>query len=241
MTNTTPSAATGPELAAVILDYNGVIGRQPTATEWQNLASLAGWLPEEAGTFQQAFWRRRELYDAGAISTHDFWSPLLRGGRRAPVGSRLLDTLRAADIGMWTTTDEAVLQVLRAAHAASGVPMVLLSNAPAALGDALDSTEWCATLMSKALYSARLACNKPDKRAYQAAMAAAGWPDPARTLFVDDRASNCAAAASLGLRTLHFTGDIAELARHLPQPLTAEGPAPKVSQEPALAGPMPCP
>lgn len=239
MTNTTPSAGTRPDLAAVILDYNGVIGQQPTADEWGHLASLAGWPPDEANTFQRAFWRQRELYDAGTISTHDFWSPLLRGGRYAPVGSTLLEELRVADVAMWTTTDEAVLRVLRAAHAASGIPMVLLSNAPATLGDALDSTEWAATLISKALYSARLGCNKPDERAYEAAMAAAGWPDPARTLFVDDRTSNIAAAASLGLRTLHFTGDPAELARHLPQPFTAEAPARAVEQGPALAGSQP--
>jgi putative hydrolase of the HAD superfamily len=239
MTNTNPSATTGPDLAAVILDYNGVIGQQPTVDEWGRLASLAGWSPKEADTFQRAFWRQRELYDAGSISTHAFWSPLLRGGRHAPVGSTLLEELRATDVAMWTTTDDAVLQVLRAAHAASGVPMVLLSNAPATLGDALDSTEWCATLISKALYSAHLGCNKPDERAYQAAMAAAGWPDPARTLFIDDRASNCTAAASLGLRTLHFTGDAAELARHLPQPLTAEAPARAAQQESALADSQP--
>jgi putative hydrolase of the HAD superfamily len=119
---------------------------------------------------------------------------------------------------MWTTTDPAVLSVLRAAHSA-GARMVLLSNAPHPLADALDRTPWCSTLMSKALYSARLGTNKPARRAYEAALEAAGSPRPERTLFVDDRRENCGVAAELGLKTLHFDGDPNTLARHLPQQL----------------------
>ena len=91
-----------------------------------------------------------------------------------------------------------------------------LSNAPHPVADGIDATEWRSTLMSAALYSARLGRNKPAPEAYEAALAAAGWPDPANTLFVDDRDSNCQAAQTLGIPTLHFTGVTAQLARHLP-------------------------
>ncbi|MEU0942339.1 HAD-IA family hydrolase [Streptomyces canus] len=202
-------------LEAVIYDYNGVIGRQPTASQWIGLGELAGWSAQEIQAFQTAFWQRREEYDEGTLASAEFWAGLLRGGRTARPGSSLLAKLVQADTQMWMTTDAAVLEVLRAAHAA-GIRGTLLSNAPRPLADALDATDWCATLITKAVYSARIGINKPAQRAYEAAIAAAGHPRPERTLFVDDRLDNVVAAQRLGLHTHHYTGNAAALARLLP-------------------------
>ncbi|MDX3020140.1 HAD-IA family hydrolase [Streptomyces acidiscabies] len=209
------TAPNGADLEAVILDYNGVIGRQPGSAQWTRLAELAGWHPHESHAFQQAFWQRREPYDQGIAETQTFWSGLLRNGRTAPVGSTLLAALRRADTDMWTATDPAVLDLLRTAHA-TGLRLVLMSNAPKPLANALDEAEWCATLFSRTVYSARIGVNKPDKRAYEAALEAAGVPHPATTLFVDDRLENVEAAEQLGLQGLHYTGAPAALARRLP-------------------------
>lgn len=216
----TPTAVSQPlpvdELEAVIWDYNGVLGLQPTPDMWSRLAVLAGWPAARTEIFMRAFWGRRAAYDAGALSDHAFWHDLVRGGRQAGPGSELLAALRTTDTEMWTRTDPAVLEVMHRAHAV-GIPMTLLSNAPLPLASALDDTEWCATLMYRTVYSARIGVNKPEDRAYEAALAAAGWPDPGRTLFVDDRADNIEAAARLGIRTLHYRGDPVELASRLPQ------------------------
>ncbi|MFI7094815.1 hypothetical protein [Streptomyces lydicus] len=56
---------TGPD--TVILDYNGVLGVQPTTTQWLRLARTATWEAELA-SFQNAFWSARTLYDAGQLS-----------------------------------------------------------------------------------------------------------------------------------------------------------------------------
>ncbi|MFD4574736.1 HAD family hydrolase [Streptomyces sp. NPDC058417] len=216
MTSSQHTIPNGTDLDAVILDYNGVIGRQPGPAQWNRLAELAGWHPHETRAFQQAFWQQREPYDQGIATTHTFWSPLLRNGRTAPAGSTLLAALGRADIDMWTTTDPAVLELLRTAHT-TGLRLVLLSNAPEPLANALDDAEWCATLFSRTVYSARIGVNKPDRRAYEAALEAAGVPHPARTLFVDDRLDNVEAAEQLGLQALHYTGDPAALARRIPR------------------------
>ncbi|MBQ0972849.1 HAD family phosphatase [Streptomyces sp. RK31] len=216
MTDDMPTTHNGSGPEAVILDYNGVLGRQPNLAQWTQLAELAGWHPHETHAFQQAFWQRREPYDQGTATTHTFWSGLLRNGRTAPPGSTHLAALASADVAMWTATDPAVLDLLRAAHA-SGLPLVLLSNAPKPLANTLDDAEWCATLFSRTVYSARIGVNKPHRRAYEAALEAAGWPQPAKTLFVDDRLENVQAAEQLGLRGLHYTGDPSVLARHLPR------------------------
>ncbi|MEU9167723.1 HAD-IA family hydrolase [Streptomyces sp. NPDC048420] len=215
MTASTRTAHEISGLEAVIYDYNGVIGRQPTPPQWIGLGELAGWSAQEIPAFQTAFWQRREEYDEGTLTSEEFWSGLLRGGRTARPGDSLLAALVQTDTQMWMNTDPAVLEILRAAHAA-GIPGTLLSNAPRPLADALDATDWCATLITRAVYSARIGINKPAPRAYEAALAAAGHPRPERTLFVDDRLDNVEAARRLGLRTHHYTGNAAALARLLP-------------------------
>jgi putative hydrolase of the HAD superfamily len=199
----------------VILDYNGVIGVQPDTGQWEGLADLAGWPTAQLGKFQQEFWKRREAYDAGGLSPREFWTGMVRDTR--PLDDTFVEELTATDVSMWTGTDPAVLEALYAARAAWDVPTVLLSNAPLCVADALDRSDWRHDLMSAAVYSGQLGLNKPDPRAYVAALAAAGDPDPGDTLFVDDRRDNCDAAAALGLATLHYQGDAAALARHLSQ------------------------
>ncbi|MFB6750648.1 HAD family hydrolase [Streptomyces sp. NPDC056353] len=189
---------TGPE--AVILDYNGVIGLQPTRAQWLRLARTASWPEDDLAAFQRAFWNARELYDAGQLSDLAYWARVLG----AHPGPRLLRELLAADTDMWTATDAGVLSVLRRANA-TGLPMVLLSNAPAHLSTVLDTHDW-RRMMTQALYSARLQLCKPDPATYRRALQATGVRDPRRVLFVDDRPDNCQAAARLGLRTLHYTG-----------------------------------
>ncbi|SCD28096.1 putative hydrolase of the HAD superfamily [Streptomyces sp. SolWspMP-5a-2] len=117
---------------------------------------------------------------------------------------------------MWTSSDDHVIDVLHQAHE-SGLPLVLLSNAPRHLSDVLDRRPW-RRLMTHAFYSARLQVCKPDPATYQHAMNATGAADPDRVLFVDDRDDNCHAARHLGLRTLHYTGHPTDLAAALQPP-----------------------
>ncbi|MFQ6397394.1 HAD family hydrolase [Nocardia sp. KC 131] len=197
------------EIDAVIFDYNGVIGLHPTVPMWNRLAELAGWHTDQLGLFQTVFWSAREPYDSGESSDTDFWIAVL-GHRPAP---ELLNQLRAVDTAMWTRTDHRVVALLHQARRAD-LPMVLLSNAPHPVSEALDESHW-RTLMTDALYSARLGMNKPQPDTYRNALAATGVHDPGRVLFVDDRADNCQAAARLGLRTLHYTGSPADIEDHL--------------------------
>ncbi|MEV0339665.1 HAD-IA family hydrolase [Nocardia sp. NPDC050713] len=197
------------ELDAVIFDYNGVIGLQPTVPMWTGLAELAGWPADQLGHFQNAFWSAREPYDSGESDDADFWTAVL-GHRPDP---ELLTRLRAVDTAMWTSTDARVVALLHQARQAD-LPMVLLSNAPHPVSDALDASAW-RPLMTDALYSARLGKNKPHPDTYLNAFDATGVRDPGRVLFIDDRADNCRAAAHLGLRTLHYTGSPADIEDHL--------------------------
>ncbi|MCG7207334.1 HAD family hydrolase [Streptomyces arenae] len=203
-------------IEALILDYNGVLGLQPSTAMWTRLADLAEWPDRHLPSFQEAFWAHRSAYDAGQLSDLAYWAKVL--GHQP--GPRWLRTLRDADTSLWSRTDPRVLHILYRART-SGLTMVLLSNAPAHLSDVLDATDWRHELMDDAFYSARLGLCKPDSAAYDHALAATGVDDPGRVLFVDDREDNCRAAAELGLRTLHYTGQPAELAAQL-LPVIAE-------------------
>lgn len=80
MTPTTAQAG----LDAVILDYNGVIGLQPTTDQWLRLARTALW-PDDLPAFQNAFWNARPAYDAGQLSDLAYWATVLNhhpGARR---------------------------------------------------------------------------------------------------------------------------------------------------------------
>ncbi|MFI9829703.1 HAD family hydrolase [Streptomyces sp. NPDC051913] len=205
-----------PGIEALLLDYNGVIGLQPTTAMWTQLADLAEWPDRHLPSFQDACWAPRNAYDAGQLSDLAYWAKVL--GHHP--GPRWLRTLRDADTAMWTRTDPRVLDTLYRARAAR-LPMVLLSNAPAHLSNVLDATDWRRELMDDALYSARLGLCKPDPAAYEHALTATGTDDPGRVLFVDDREDNCRAAAERGLRTLHYTGQPAQLDAQL-LPVLAE-------------------
>ncbi|MDH6439345.1 putative hydrolase of the HAD superfamily [Streptomyces sp. SAI-144] len=212
----TRTSASSTGVDALILDYNGVPGLQPSNAMWIRLADLAEWPDRHLPSFQDAFWAPRNAYDAGELSDLAYWAKVL--GHHP--GPRWLRTLRDADTAMWTRTDPRVLDVLYRARAAE-LPMVLLSNAPAHLSNVLDATEWRRELMDDALYSARLGLCKPDPAVYERALAATGVAEPARVLFVDDREDNCRAAAQLGLRTLHYTGQHSYLERQLLPALAA--------------------
>ncbi|MEU5626271.1 HAD family hydrolase [Streptomyces tendae] len=198
-------------LDTVILDYNDVIGLQPTTDQWLRLAHTALRPKEDLPALQNALWNARSAYDAGQLSDLAYWATVL--GHHP--GARRLRELRDADTDMWTSTDDRVVQVLEYAHE-SGLPLVLLSNAPRHLSDVLDRQPW-RRLMTRAFYSARLQVCKPDPAAYQHAMNATG-ADPDRVLFADDRADNCHAARRLGLHTLHYTGRPTDLAAALQSP-----------------------
>jgi putative hydrolase of the HAD superfamily len=208
MTTSTITATHG--LDALLLDYNGVPGKQPTAAMWIRLAALAEWPDGHLASFQSAFWAPRDAYDAGELSDLAYWAHVL-GYHPGP---RLLRILREADTDMWIHTDGRVLDVLHRARL-TGLRMVLLSNAPHFLSDVLDSTDWRRALMADALYSARLGLCKPDPRAFTLALAATGVADPGRVMLVDDREDNCRAAAELGIRTMHYLGQPADLEEQL--------------------------
>ncbi|MFC1435378.1 HAD-IA family hydrolase [Streptacidiphilus sp. N1-3] len=188
-----------------VVDFNGVLGRHPTHEHWSALAKASVW-GGSTGELQQAFWAQRAVYDAGKITEREFWRPLAGPGAA-------LDQVADQDAAMWLEIDPQVLDALNNA-VDDGIRLVMLSNAPRPVADLITAAPWSG-LFAHLLYSCDLGLNKPARGAYWAALAAAGNPDPADVLFVDDRIDNIASARQMGLLTHHYQGHPENLAANL--------------------------
>jgi putative hydrolase of the HAD superfamily len=190
-------------IAHVVVDYGGVISHPQPGDEVEHLAAVAS---IEAGEFVERYWAYRPEYDRGQASDA-YWSLVLR---HTP-GADLLARLNEADLRSWTHLDGSTLGLLRRINH-RGVPLSLLSNAPAVLAEWIDGQAW-ADCFSHRLYSCRLGAVKPEPVIFRRTLEIVGAP-PEAVLFVDDRADNTAAARALGMATITFASpsDLGSLA-----------------------------
>ncbi|MEY9840624.1 HAD-IA family hydrolase [Streptacidiphilus sp. EB103A] len=181
-----------------LLDYNGVLGHQPLPADWQDLATAAHW----TGTltsFQDAFWKARDAYDRGTVTTAEFWATL-----KTP--PHAVATATALDTAMWLRTDPHVLGLLADA-VSRGVRLAMLSNAPTNVARAIEAAPWSG-LFEHLLFSCDIGANKPEHPAYHHALTTLDTlHQPADVTFVDDRHDNVDAATRLGLRGHHYQGE----------------------------------
>jgi putative hydrolase of the HAD superfamily len=154
----------------------------------------------------------------GAIAATAFAAGLLEGailGRITDEAWRLAIVERLATryhpqaaqeaVRAWSApcgrVDEGVLSLVRVVR--QRAPVCLVTNATTRLERDLEQLgirhEFDAVVSS-----ARVGAGKPDRRIFQAALAAVNTP-AGRALFVDDTAGHVAAAQALGLQGHHFT------------------------------------
>ena len=185
-----PSGTTA--VRAVLLDADGVL--QLIGTPWYRALSAGG---------GEAFARALLSGEGPALSGRESLRDLLE---RLVVE---LDLARGADelMALWrqATPDPPAWQLVRELRAA-GYLTVLATNQHE------ERREWMRTalgydgLCDVDAYSCLLGAAKPDPDYFRAALAMAGV-STGEALFVDDSAENIAAAAALGLRTLHHPTD----------------------------------
>ena len=185
-----PSGTTA--VRAVLLDADGVL--QLIGTPWYRALSAGGGEP-----FAKALLSREGPALSGRESLRDLLERLVVE----------LDLARGADelMALWrqATPDPPAWQLVRELRAA-GYLTVLATNQHE------ERREWMRTalgydgLCDVDAYSCLLGAAKPDPDYFRAALAMAGV-STGEALFVDDSAENIAAAAALGLRTLHHPTD----------------------------------
>jgi putative hydrolase of the HAD superfamily len=198
-----------------MFDYGGVLSQQPADEDVALLATVAGAPVQE---LMDRYWESRRAYDVADLDVAAYWQQVGRGFGRSYTDAEIAELSRV-DCSMWLRLQSGTVALVRDL-AAAGVPLALLSNAPADVAAAVSQLSELAGF-EHLIFSCELKTGKPDPACYQAALATLG-ASADDVIFIDDRAENVAAAAALGLRSVQFTTPAAAreaLTRQLGGPL----------------------
>jgi putative hydrolase of the HAD superfamily len=182
----------------VMFDYGGVLSQAPADEDVARLARVAG-----AGvpSLMDEYWQWRRAYDLAELDTAEYWRRVGSGLGRSYSQAQTAELSRL-DSAMWLRLQAGTVALVRDL-AAAGVPLALLSNAPADVAEAVSGLAVCARFRHL-IFSCELKTGKPDPECYQAALARLG-ARAQDVIFIDDRPENVAGAAALGLRSVRFT------------------------------------
>jgi putative hydrolase of the HAD superfamily len=183
----------------VMFDYGGVISHPPTQ---QDLALLAGVAGAAVPAFTERYWAWRRAYDLAELDVTGYWQQVGSDLGRSYSGTQIAELARL-DRASWLRLQAGTVTLIEDL-AAAGQPLALLSNAPDQLAEAISGLP-VARHFGHLLFSCQLKLAKPDPACYRRALGALR-ADPRDVVFVDDRGENVTAAATLGLRSVLFTG-----------------------------------
>ena len=182
----------------VMFDYGGVVSQPPSPEE---VASLAGAAGVTVPALMGAYWEWRRAYDLAELDASGYWRQVGRSLGRGFSEAEISELIRL-DRMSWLRLQAGTVALIKDL-AAAGRPLALLSNAPGELAEAISGLP-VAAYFGHLLFSCQLKHAKPDPECYNRALARLG-ASAEDVIFVDDRAENVAAAATLGLRSVHFT------------------------------------
>jgi len=204
-------------ITTVIFDFGYVLSLAPRASDYQNLASLAG---IDGKAFEEVYWGQRADYDRGTIDGPAYWRRVAQvaGVEIAPAEIR---SLIAADIGIWMRANPVMMEWVRALKN-HGLKIAVLSNMPIEISTHMRRFAPWFIDFDYVCFSAEVQLAKPEPAIFHACLNVVG-SKPEECLFLDDRADNVEAAQALGMHAVRFVS-VEELARdvqsyNLPAPL----------------------
>lgn len=183
-------------IRAVVFDLGQVLSSPPDIH-----SHPAGLLGVQTEDFVRHYWTGRQGYDEGGPDV-DYWGPILTG-LGLPDAPETVQLLATTDATIWTRIRPEAEALLADVHA-TGLPTALLSNAPRALGAAIDAAPW-RRHFDLVYVSALIGSAKPKRAIYDHAATDLGV-EPAEIAFVDDRPENVDGALAAGW-TAHLWRD----------------------------------
>ena len=197
---TEPSAIQGisqkPSIRAVVFDYGNVLCLEQTLEDMKGMALVCG-IPHEP--FSDLYWKLRPAYDRGDMDGPAYWTAVV-GQQGLGLSRDQIATLIQLDCESITRPNQGAVQWAKLLHQ-EGFPLVLLSNMPLELS--LHVTKSFPSLFEYLIYSCDYGSIKPELTIYRNCLELLKTA-PQDILYLDDRAENVEAAASLGVNSVLF-------------------------------------
>lgn len=192
----------------VIFDYGNVLCARQTP---EDVAALAAVFGAPIAAFEEAYWEKRDVFDAADLTPEEYWGRVARRLGRELTADMMQQAI-ALDNRSWSHACP-VMADWAAEIRAAGVRTAILSNMPITLRLHLDDQlDWLPPFDHRT-FSCDVRVSKPRREIFEHCLAGLGTP-ASETLFLDDREENVRAAADLGIRTLLFH-DAAQAQREL--------------------------
>jgi len=156
---------------------------EPEPFEVRHLTVVDAW--ERGAIDLNAYLDVAVFYEPRPFSREDFFAFMLAQSQPLPNGA---------------------LGIVRELAASNACMLGTLNNEARETNDYRFATFGLRQYFKVALSSCYVGLRKPDPAIYRRALDILGTP-PARTLFIDDRPENAAAAAGAGMRTIRFEGE----------------------------------
>ncbi len=191
------------DIQAILFDVGGVL--VTSRPDPSRIARLLGLDPSAADAVElvdHAIWFHRDSYDIG-LDDREFWNRVAGDCGLGEIDDVTLHSLVVEDTSRFETPDPGAVAVAHQLHATKRLG--ILSNAPVAVANAVESQRWARELFESFTFSGPLGTAKPSQAIYRAGTEAIGVPAQ-RILFIDDRAPNLRAAELAGMTTLQWTG-----------------------------------
>lgn len=182
-----------------MFDYGGVVSHPPNEQDLELMGRAAG-VP--VPDLIDVYWQWRPAYDLAELDASGYWRQIGRSLGRRDFSDAEISELIRLDREAWLRLQAGTVALIEDL-AAAGQPLALLSNAPDDLARAIGSLPIVAHF-GQLIFSCQLKLAKPDPECYTRALDILG-ASAADVIFIDDRMENVAAAAALGLRSVHFT------------------------------------
>jgi len=204
-----------------VFDCGGVLLQAPDLTPYrvweQRLGMAAGSLEERLWTSD--VWR---LAERGKITDIEFWR---RSGQELGAEPDQAMSMRE---DIWSTwqVDAQVLAMIDSLR--DRFRLAMLSNATDVLEEMLADRYGVVDRFETIVNSARVGAAKPEKSIYTETLDRLGV-EPKQVVFIDDRADNITAAASMGMHVIWYVGSN-ELQRQL-SVFTKNGAQPSASED----------
>ena len=198
--DTANSATQGvaPRVETVLFDYGQVLSNPPDPAAWARLLSITG-LDETH--LHAGYWKFRHDYDRGALTGQTYWQAVAADADII-LNAAQITKLLAADVDLWSSLNLPMVDWAARLQGA-GIRTGILSNIGDSMADGLIARFPWLSKFDQCIWSYELLLAKPEPEIFLKT-AEALRTAPVNILFIDDREENIAAAAALGMQTLHF-------------------------------------